>query len=194
MEVVGVVADVRSIDVAQAQLSSFQLYKPAAQDPAPRRLHGCERQDRWPVSRRIGQCGDRGGGRRSRSGFDRGALADMSVTATVQEVTSQMALMQQLLMAFAVPRPAARQPSASTARWRGWWPTARTRSACGWRSAPRSRTSSAWCSRSGGRIVAIGAGAGLLGAFGLSRLLGVGPADDGDRQQPGRRPSRAAVC
>ena len=96
MEVVGVVADVRSIDVAQAP-SSFQLYKPAAQDP---------RHDFMVAARTAGVAGG------SVSASIGAAVADldpdltvralMPVTARMQEVTSQMALMQQLLVAFAV--------------------------------------------------------------------------------------------
>ena len=164
MEVVGVVADVRSIDVAQAP-SSFQLYQPAAQDP---------RHDFMVAARTAGVAGG------SVSAAIGAAVADldpdltvralMPVTARMQEVTSQMALMQQLLMAFAVLGLLLASLGIYGAMARM---VAHRTNEIGLRMALGAQVSHVvgLVFRSGGRIVAIGAGAGLLGAFGLSRLL-----------------------
>ena len=164
MEVVGVVGDVRSIDVAQAP-SSFQLYKPAAQDP---------RHDFMVAARTAGVAGG------SVSAAIGAAVADldpdltvralMPVTARMQEVTSQMALMQQLLMAFAVLGLLLASLGIYGAMARM---VAHRTNEIGLRMALGAQIPHVvgLVFRSGGRIVAIGAGAGLLGAFGLSRLL-----------------------
>jgi putative ABC transport system permease protein len=164
MEVVGVVADVRSIDVAQAP-SSFQLYKPAAQDP---------RHDFVVAARTAGVADG------SVSAAIGAAVADldpdltvralMPVTARMQEVTSQMALMQQLLMAFAVLGLLLASLGIYGAMARM---VAHRTSEIGLRMALGAQIPHVvgLVFRSGGRIVAIGAGAGLLGAFALSRLL-----------------------
>ena len=164
MEVVGVVADVRSIDVAQAP-ASFQLYQPAAQDP---------RHDFMVAARTAGVAGG------SVSASIGAAVADldpdltvralMPVTARMQEVTSQMALMQQLLMAFAVLGLLLASLGIYGAMARM---VAHRTNEIGLRMALGAQVSHVvgLVFRSGGRIVAIGAGAGLLGAFGLSRLL-----------------------
>ena len=164
MEVVGVVADVRSIDVAQAP-ASFQLYKPAAQDP---------RHDFMVAARTAGVAGG------SVSAAIGAAVADldpdltvralMPVTARMQEVTSQMALMQQLLLAFAVLGLLLASLGIYGAMARM---VAHRTNEIGLRMALGAQVPHVvgLVFRSGGRIVAIGAGAGLLGAFGLSRLL-----------------------
>ena len=132
---------------------------------SPPRLRG-RGTDRWR-RRGIGHSGDRGSDRRLDPDLTVRGL--MPVTARMEEVTSQMPLMQPPLLAFAVLGlllaslgiygAMARMVAHRTSE-----------SACAWRSAPRSRRRRPGLPL-GGRIVAIGAGAGLLGAFGLSRLL-----------------------
>src|SRR4029453_14421166 len=96
IEIVGIGGDVRSIDVAQ-DLAAFQLYQPAAQDPHAAFVVGVRSAGVTPgsLSSAVGA-----------------GIADpdpaptvralMPVTARMQEVTSQMRLVQQLLSAFAV--------------------------------------------------------------------------------------------
>ena len=94
----------------------------------------------------------------------------MPVTARMQEVTSQMALMQQLLLAFAVLGLLLASLGIYGAMARM---VAHRTNEIGLRMALGAQIPHVvgLVFRSGGRIVAIGAGAGLLGAFGLSRLL-----------------------
>jgi putative ABC transport system permease protein len=164
MEVVGVVADVRSIDVAQ-QASAFQLYQPTTQDPHSRFTLAVRATAEAPGAIAPALAA---------------TLADldaelsvqrlMSATARMQEITSSLSLIQQLLTVFAglglflaalgiygaMSRMVAQRTDEIGLRMAlGAEAMAVTRLVLG----------------AGARIVLLGAAVGLAGAAGLSRLL-----------------------
>jgi predicted permease len=164
MEIVGVVGDVRSIDVAQPP-ASYQLYQPAAQDP----------HSDFTLAVRVS-----GPGASGIAGTLGTAIASvdpnltvralMPVTARMAEVTSQMHLCVQLLLAFAVLGVVLAGVGIYGAMARM---VAQRTNEIGLRLALGAQVASVvgLVLTSGVRIVGMGAAAGLLGAFGLSRLL-----------------------
>jgi predicted permease len=163
MEIVGIVGNVRSIDVAQPP-ASFQLYQPAAQDP---------RQPFVIAVRTSGvnaAASSQIGATISALDPDLTVRALMPMTSRMQEVTSQMHLFQQLLMAFAGLGLLLASLGIYGAMSRM---VAQRAGEIGLRMALGAQISSVvgLVFGSGMRVVAIGAALGLLGAVGLSRLL-----------------------
>ena len=164
MEIVGVVGDVRSLDVAQPP-ASYQLYQPAAQDP--HRDFVLAVRTSGPGANSIaGTLGTA----ISALDPDLTVRALMPVTARMEEVTSQMRLCQQLLTAFAALGVVLAGVGIYGAMARM---VAQRTNEIGLRLALGAQVSSvvALVFGSGVRIVGLGAVAGLVGAFGLSRLL-----------------------
>jgi predicted permease len=164
MEIVGIVADVRSIDVAQ-EAASFQLYLPIAQGPLPNFMIAVRTAGvaAGSVSASIGA---------AIASLDPEVTtrALMPVTARMEEVTSQMRLMQQLLLAFAALGLLLASLGIYGAMTRM---VAQRTNEIGLRMALGAQVMNVLglVFRSGVRIVAIGAGVGLFGAVALSRLL-----------------------
>jgi predicted permease len=165
MEVVGVVADVRSIDVAQ-EPAPFQLYRPTTQDP----------HRGWTLAVRIAA-----GSPGAMVPSIRSAIAEldsdlsmrrvMTATNRMQEVTTSMSLVSKLLMAFAVLGLLLAALGIYGAMTRM---VAQRSDEIGLRMAlgAQVRNVLGLVLGSGVRIVAIGVGIGLVGAVALSRLLG----------------------
>ena len=164
MEVVGIVADVRSINVAQPPVA-FQVYQPTAQDPRHSFVIAVRTAGVVPgaVSASVGT---------AIAALDPGLTvrALMPMTARMEEVTSQMRLCQQLLVGFAVLGLLLASLGIYGAMTRM---VAQRTGEIGVRMALGAQVSNVvgLVFGSGSRIVFIGTGAGLLGAFGLSRLL-----------------------
>jgi putative ABC transport system permease protein len=164
MEIVGVVADVRSIDVAQ-EPANFQLYQPIAQDPPTRFMVAVRTTGvaAGPISAAIGSA-------IAELDPDLTVRGLMPVTSRMEEVTSQMQMCQQLLVAFALLGLLLACLGIYGAMTRM---VAQRTGEIGLRMALGAQVSDVLglVLASGSRIVAIGAGAGLVGAFALSRLL-----------------------
>ena len=164
MEIVGVVADVHSIDVAQDP-APFQLYQPASQDP----------RGTFVVAVRTAgaPAGVVAGVRAAIAGLDPDITVRhlMPVTARMGEITSQMRLCQQLLMAFAVLGLLLACLGIYGAMTRM---VVQRTDEIGVRMALGARIGSVigLVLHEGARIVIAGAVLGALGAAGLSRLLG----------------------
>jgi predicted permease len=164
MEVVGVVADVRSIDVAEAA-SAFQLYQPTTQDPHSRFMLAVRTTAEAP-----GAIAPALATTLADLDADLSVQRLMSATARMQEITSSLSLVQQLLTVFAalglflaaigiygaMTRMVAQRTDEIGLRMAlGAEAMAVTRLVLG----------------AGARIVLIGAAIGVVGAAGLSRLL-----------------------
>ena len=164
-EVVGVVGDVRSIDVAQ-EPAPYQLYLPAAQDP---------RRDLVLAVRTegVGAAATAAAIRSAIAGLDDALEARRIMTAAdaLRDVTTSMSLITRLLLAFAALGLllAALGIYGSMARM-----VAQRTDEIGLRMALGARTIDilGLVMRSGTRVVGTGVAIGLVGAFGLSRLLG----------------------
>ncbi len=165
LEIVGVVADVRSIDVAQRP-SPYQLYQPIAQDPHP----GCVLAVRTLPRRAPGAV----------LASMRAAVAEVdpnlavrdleTVNVAMSSITSQMYMCRQLLLSFAllglflaalgIYGAIARMVSQRAGEFG-------VRMALGARASDLVRL----VLGSGLRLVVAGAAIGAFGAFGLSRAL-----------------------
>ena len=165
MEVVGVVADVRSIDLAQ-EPAPFQLYLPAAQDPR-RDVVLAVRLDGGTSAAAVS------GIRSAISGLDDALVARRLTTATdtMQDVTASMSLMTRLLVAFAALGLLLAAVGIYGAMTRM---VAQRTDEIGLRMAlgAQARDVLGLVLRSTARVVAAGLAIGLVGAFGLSRMLG----------------------
>jgi predicted permease len=164
-EVVGVVADVRSIDLAQDP-APFQLYVPAAQDPR-RDVVLAVRLDGGPSAAAIS------GIRSAITELDDALVARRLTTATdtMQDVTTSMSLMTRLLAAFAGLGLLLAAVGVYGAMTRT---VAQRTDEIGLRMAlgAQARDVLGLVLRSTARVVATGVGIGLVGAFALSRMLG----------------------
>jgi predicted permease len=165
MEVVGVVADVRSIDLAQ-EPAPFQLYQPAAQDPR-RDVVLAVRVDGGASAATLAAV------RTAVAELD-GALVPRRLTTAadaMQDVTTSMSLMTRLLLAFAALGLFLAALGIYGAMTRM---VAQRTDEIGLRMAvgAQARDILGLMMRSGTRVVVIGLAIGLAGAFGLSRLLG----------------------
>ena len=165
MEVVGVVADVRSIDLAQ-EPAPFQLYLPAAQDPR-RDVVLAVRLDGGTSAAAVS------GIRSAITGLDDALVARRLTTATdtMQDVTASMSLMTRLLVAFAALGLLLAAVGIYGAMTRM---VAQRTDEIGLRMAlgAQARDVVGLVLRSTTRVVATGLGIGLVGAFGLSSMLG----------------------
>ncbi len=165
MEVVGVVADVRSIDLAQ-EPAPYQLYQPAAQDPR-RNVVLSVRLDGGPSAATVGAL------RAAIAELDEALVLRRLMTASdaLRDVTTSMSLMTRLLLAFAGLGLllAALGIYGSMTRM-----VAQRTDEIGLRMALGARAIDilGLVMRSGTRVVVTGLAIGLVGAFGLSRLLG----------------------
>ena len=164
MEIVGVVADVHSIDVAQDP-AVFQLYQPASQDPRATFVVAV-RTAGAPAAVVAGL-------RAAIAGFDPDIAVRrlMPVTARMGEITSQMRLCQHLLLAFAAVGLLLACLGLYGAMTRM---VVQRTDEIGVRMALGARTGNVigLVLNEGARIVVVGAGLGALGAAGLARLLG----------------------
>jgi predicted lysophospholipase L1 biosynthesis ABC-type transport system permease subunit len=165
MEVVGVVADVRSIDLAQ-EPAPFQLYQPAAQDPR-RDVVLAVRVDAGRSAATLAAI------RTAVAELDDALVARRLMTATdaLQEVTTSMSLMTRLLLAFAALGLLLAALGIYGAMTRM---VAQRTDEIGLRMALGAQTRDVvgLVMRSGTRVVVAGLALGLVGAAGLSRLLG----------------------
>jgi putative ABC transport system permease protein len=165
MEIVGVVEDVRSIDLAQTP-EPFQLYQPTAQDPR-RHLVLAVRTTGGTSNGTVGAI------RSAVAELDAGLVARrlMTATDTMADVTSSMSLIAQLLTAFAAIGVllAALGIYGAMARM-----VAQRTDEIGLRMAlgAQVRDIVGMVLGSGARVVATGMGLGLAGALGLSGALG----------------------
>ena len=165
MEVVGVVADVRSIDVAQ-EPAPFQLYQPMAQDPH-RVLILAVRTNAGSPAALVPAI------RMAIADLDPGLVGRRVATATdrMQEVTTSMSLVARLLTAFALLGLLLAALGIYGALTRM---VAQRTDEIGLRMAlgAQARNVLGLVMVSGARVVACGVGIGFVGAFGLSRVLG----------------------
>jgi putative ABC transport system permease protein len=165
MEVVGVVADVRSIDLAQ-EPAPYQLYMPAAQDPRRDFVLAVRTDGAASVATAAAL-------RAATTELDPALVARglRTATDTMQDVTTSMSLITRLLLAFAALGLllAALGIYGSMARM-----VAQRTDEIGLRMALGARAIDilGLVMRSGTRVVVTGLAIGLAGAFGLSRLLG----------------------
>jgi putative ABC transport system permease protein len=164
MEVVGVVADVRSIDLAQ-EPAPYQLYLPAAQDPRRDVVLSVRLDDASaPTFAAI---------RTAIAELDDALVPRRLTTATdaLQDVTTSMSLITRLLLAFAALGLllAALGIYGSMRRM-----VAQRTDEYGLRMAlgAQARDILGLVLRAGTRVVVTGLTIGLAGAFGLSQLLG----------------------
>jgi putative ABC transport system permease protein len=165
MEVVGVVSDVRSIDVAQ-EPGRYQLYRPTTQDPhrgwllAVRTVSGTTTAAMSGISSAIAELDPNLSVRRL-----------MTATNRMQEVNASMSLVTRLLTGFAGLglSLAALGIYGATARM-----VAQRTDEIGLRIALGAQLRNVFglVFASGARIVAIGVGIGLVGTFALSRVIG----------------------
>jgi ABC-type antimicrobial peptide transport system permease subunit len=165
LDIVGVVEDVRSIDLAQEQ-APFQLYQPIAQDPR-RHLVLAVRTTGGTPTVTVGAI------RTAVTELDAGLVARrlMTATDTMADVTTSMSLIAHLLTAFAALGLllAALGLYGAMARM-----VAQRTDEIGLRMAlgAQVRDVVAVVLGSGSRVIATGMGLGLVGAFGLSAGLG----------------------
>jgi putative ABC transport system permease protein len=165
MEIVGVVADVRSIDFAK-EPAPFQLYQPTTQDPRRALM----------LAVRVGA-----GAPGAMIPAIRSAIAELdpdlvvrrlrTATNSMQEVTSSVSLVARLLTAFALLGLLLATLGIYGAMTRM---VAQRTDEIGLRMALGAQVGNVLglVLASGARIVAIGIGIGVAGAFALSRLLG----------------------
>jgi predicted permease len=164
LEVVGIVADVRSIDLAQ-EASPFQLYQPTTQDP---------RRDLLLAVRSADAASERPitALRSAIAELDPDLVPRRLKTAgdSLQEVTASMSLVTRLLIAFALLGLLLAALGIYAAMTRM---VAQRTDEIGLRMAlgAQGRNVLGLVLFSGARIVMIGMGIGLVGAFALSRLL-----------------------
>jgi predicted permease len=165
IEVVGVVADVRSIDLAQ-EPAPFQLYQPTAQDPR-RDVVLAVRVDGGRSAATLAAI------RTAVAELDAALVARRLMTASdsLQEVTTSMSLMTRLLLAFAALGLLLAALGIYGAMTRM---VAQRTDEIGLRMALGAQTRDVvgLVMRSGTRVVVAGLAIGLVGAAGLSRLLG----------------------
>jgi putative ABC transport system permease protein len=165
LEIVGVAADVRSIDVAQ-EPAPYQLYQPTAQDPR-RGFVIAVRTDAATAAEPLIAM------RAAIAGLDGALVARRLGTATdsMNEVTTSMSVITTLLAAFAALGLLLAALGIYGAMTRM---VAQRTDEIGLRIAlgAQARDVLRLVLRSATRVVAIGMAIGLFGAFGLSRLLG----------------------
>jgi putative ABC transport system permease protein len=165
MDVVGVVADVRSIDLAQ-EPAPFQLYLPASQDPRRDVVLAVRLDDGTSAAAVAGI-------RSAITGLDGALVARRLTTATdtMQDVTTSMSLMTRLLVAFAALGLLLAVVGVYGAMTRM---VAQRTDEIGLRMAlgAQARDVLRLVLRSATRVVATGLGIGLVGAFGLAKILG----------------------
>lgn len=164
MEIVGVVDDVRSIDLAQ-EPAPFQLYQPTAQDPRRHLILAVRTSGGTPAATVAAI-------RAAVVELDARLVARrlMSATDTMAEVTTSMSLMSQLLTAFAALGLFLAAIGIYGAMTRM---VAQRTDEIGLRMAlgAQVRDIVGVVLGSGTRVIAIGMGLGLVGAFGLSSAL-----------------------
>ena len=165
MDIVGIVEDVRSIDLAQ-EPAPFQLYQPIAQDPR-RHLVLAVRANRGAPTIAAGAI------RSAITELDAGLVARRLMTATdaMADVTTSMSLISRLLAAFAALGLLLAALGIYGAMTRM---VAQRTDEIGLRMAlgAQVRDVLGVVLGSGARVIAIGMGIGLVGAFGLSAGLG----------------------
>ncbi|MEO5819119.1 MAG: ABC transporter permease [Vicinamibacteraceae bacterium] len=165
MEIVGVVEDVRSIDLAQ-EAEPFQLYQPTAQDPRRTMILAVRSNGGTPAATVAAI-------RSAVVELDASLVARrlMTATDTMADVTTSMSLISHLLIAFAALGVflAALGIYGAMARM-----VAQRTDEIGLRMAlgAKVRDIVGMVLGSGARVVATGMGVGLAGAFGLSQALG----------------------
>jgi putative ABC transport system permease protein len=165
MEVVGVVADVRSIDLAQ-EPAPYQLYVPAAQDPRRGVVLAVRTSD-------VASAATAAAIRTAVAELDEALVARRLMTAadTLQDVTTSMSVVTRLLLAFAALGLLLAALGIYGAMTRM---VAERTDEIGLRMAvgAQARDILVLVLRSGTRVVGTGLAIGLAGAFGLSQLLG----------------------